>query len=217
MPEAKQPFEGSNSESLVAVLSTFVIPYTLALLLAALWTRYAELPSLFRLPALPQSLIVWSASGLFFGFLVVAICRFIEPVDWYQGMAQRLQQMLRQAFGRRISRFDAMVVAAFSSLGEEALFRGALQSWLVKLGQSTLGLPPGPAIATAITLTALLFGIVHAPVVRELRVWTAMAIFMGLCFGTITWASGFLLPAVLAHFVINSLNLRRVGEMRFES
>jgi membrane protease YdiL (CAAX protease family) len=73
---------------------------------------------------------------------------------------------------------------------------------------------PGLAAALGILVTVVVFGVLHPPRFPELRPWTAFAVGVGLMFGVLAYASGSLLAPVLAHFVINWLNLRRLAELR---
>ncbi|HHH12074.1 MAG TPA: CPBP family intramembrane metalloprotease, partial [Sorangium sp.] len=81
------------------------------------------------------------------------------------------------------------LIAGCSSLGEELLFRGLLQPWL--------GVLP----------TAVLFGLVHQSPGPSRWVWACWATVVGLCFGLIFVITGSLLGALLAHAVINAINL----------
>ena len=60
---------------------------------------------------------------------------------------------------------------------------------------------------------SLVFGLLHYPVVEELRPWTVFAIVAGLVFGTLAAWSGSLLAPVVAHLLINWLNLKRLAEI----
>jgi membrane protease YdiL (CAAX protease family) len=83
-----------------------------------------------------------------------------------------------------------VVIAALSAIAEELVFRGLLMPWL--------GLIP----------QALLFGIVHAQLSGPSRwVWVAWASVVGLALGAIFALSGSLLGAMVAHGLINAINL----------
>jgi membrane protease YdiL (CAAX protease family) len=85
------------------------------------------------------------------------------------------------------------VIAASSSIGEELLFRAVLQDRL------------GIGIATA------LFALAHFPAERDLWPWPVVALPMGLLFGGLYEWTGAALAPIVAHAVINLLNLRLVG------
>jgi uncharacterized protein len=93
----------------------------------------------------------------------------------------------------RITLPFAFALAALSSLAEEIFFRGALMPLLGVWGQ------------------AFVFGLLH-PMPRRAWVYTAFTFVAGLCFGYATLLTGSLIPAILAHFIINLqgfLELRR--------
>ena len=75
-------------------------------------------------------------------------------------------------------------------MAEEAFFRGALQpaaGWL---------------------LASLIFGAVHFVPRREFLPWTGFAILAGLLFGALFEATGNLVAPVVAHMLVNAVNLR---------
>jgi uncharacterized protein len=78
----------------------------------------------------------------------------------------------------------AFALAALSSLAEEVFFRGALMPLLGVWGQ------------------ALLFGLLH-PMPRRAWIYMVFTFVAGVCFGYATLLTGSLIPAILAHFVIN--------------
>jgi membrane protease YdiL (CAAX protease family) len=80
---------------------------------------------------------------------------------------------------------NLVVLAVLSGVGEEALFRGALQ----------------PLIG--LVLASLLFGFVHVGPDRRYLVWTASAVFAGFVFGVLYGAMGGILAPVVAHALHN--------------
>ena len=80
-------------------------------------------------------------------------------------------------------------IAAFSSFAEELFFRGFLQPFI------------------GLTLTAILFGVVHLPHRREMLPWTIAAVVMGFVFGWLQEARASIIGPMVAHFVINYFNL----------
>jgi membrane protease YdiL (CAAX protease family) len=80
-------------------------------------------------------------------------------------------------------------VSLLSGVGEEMLFRGALQ----------------PLVG--LVLSALLFGALHVGPDRRYLLWTAWAVLAGLLFGLLyRWTGGLLAP-VVAHAVHNAVTL----------
>lgn len=86
-------------------------------------------------------------------------------------------------------RTGLVLVALFSGVGEEALFRGAVQQEF------------GLAVAS------LLFGLVHVGPDRRYLVWTAWAIMAGFLFGALYEVTGGLLAPILAHSLHNAATL----------
>jgi membrane protease YdiL (CAAX protease family) len=123
--------------------------------------------------------------GLTFGAAVALSTRAIVPRF---GWARRLHTELRP-IARSVTVRGIVVLAILSALGEELLFRGLLQPWL--------GLVP----------QALLFGIVHQIRGPSRWVWVAWAGAVGLAFGVIFGLTGSLVGPIVAHAVINGLNL----------
>jgi hypothetical protein len=88
---------------------------------------------------------------------------------------------------------DCALLALLSGVGEEALFRGALQ--------------PEVGLVAA----SLLFGVVHFAPQRELRAWTIFAIGAGFLLGALYDATGNLVAPIVAHAGINAVNLHRLS------
>lgn len=87
-------------------------------------------------------------------------------------------------------------LALLSALGEELFFRGALTP--------LVGLVP----------SAILFGLVHQIPGPARWTWALSAALLGLCFGALYEGSGSLVGPIVAHAIINAVNLRALR--RFE-
>lgn len=174
---------------LVPIASVF---YGVFGVLAVLWALIADRPGFFWLgsPPAPDRLLLHGLLGLAVGFLVVVASRVLtrllpgmtELVDWFG-----------EVLGS-VSWWEAFCLAALSSVGEELLFRGAMQP--------TLGL----------LATSVLFGLVHWPWKQRLLVWPIFALIMGVVLGLLFEQTGNLLAPIAAHFLINFLNLGWIGE-----
>lgn len=124
--------------------------------------------------------------GLTFGALVVAVTpAMVSHLPW----ARRLHADLRP-IARAMSPGAVALVAPTSALVEELVFRGLLQPWLGLLPQ------------------ALIFGLVHFVPGPSRWVWVIWAALAGLAFGAMFALTGSLLGPVIAHALINWLNLR---------
>lgn len=117
--------------------------------------------------------------------VVVGTRVLVENVSWAKNLHRDLRPMTLGLDGTGIA-----VIAGLSALAEELVFRGLVMPWL--------GLVP----------QALLFGVVHAQLSGPSRwVWVAWASVVGLALGAIFAVSGSLLGPMLAHALINGLNL----------
>jgi membrane protease YdiL (CAAX protease family) len=108
----------------------------------------------------------------------------------------RIGRALARALGRVIGRLErrhCLVLAAASGIGEEALFRGAIQPELGLLA------------------TSAVFALAHLVPRRELIAWTAFSLAAGLLLGALYDATGNLLAPIVAHFGINAVNLERLS------
>ena len=84
---------------------------------------------------------------------------------------------------------DAVLLACASGLAEEMFFRGALQP------------------RTGLIAASVLFGILHMPSSRALWPWTGFALWMGFVLGWLFEVSGSLVGPIVAHTLINAVNL----------
>ena len=102
-----------------------------------------------------------------------------------------LELLLARQIGH-LTPSEAMVLALISGFAEELFFRGAMQSsW-------------GFGWATAI------FTLMHSGSDRILRYWMIFAFIAGLVFGGLTLQRGTVLAAIVAHIVVNAINLSRL-------
>jgi membrane protease YdiL (CAAX protease family) len=104
--------------------------------------------------------------------------------EWGENLARAMAQSLG-----RLSVPDALLLALASGLAEEVFFRGALQ----------------PRVGWV--LASLLFGCVHFVPRREFLPWTGFAIGAGFLFGGLFTWTGNLVAPVVAHVVVNGVNL----------
>lgn len=123
--------------------------------------------------------------GLAFGAVVVACTRgAVARFGWAKGLHAALRP-----FARGMSPATIVVVAGLSSFGEEMFFRGLL----------------APAIG--IVPQALLFGAAHQITGSSRWVWVAWATLVGLALGAMFQLTGSLFGPLLAHAMVNALNL----------
>ncbi len=87
---------------------------------------------------------------------------------------------------------ETLVLALISGFAEELFFRGAVQlSW-------------GPLWAVVI------FTLLHTGRGWEIRYWTLFTFLAAVIFGALTWWRGNIGAAIVAHVVVNAVNLRRL-------
>jgi len=128
------------------------------------------------------------AVGLAVAAAVIALSRQItERTHWGDEMGRALAGLL----GRPSPR-ECVALGLASGIAEEAFFRGALQPSLGWL------------------LASLVFGLVHFAPRRDLLPWTGFAFGAGMLLGALFEVTGNLVAPVVAHVVINAVNLRRL-------
>ena len=133
----------------------------------------------------PRGIAVSAGLGLIAALVVIVGTRVtVARYAWAQLLHVELRPIARGMTFPHI-----LLMAFFSSLGEELLFRGLLQPWL--------GVLP----------TAVIFGFCHQMPGHAKWVWVCWATAVGLVFGVIFAATGSLVGALLSHAVINAVNL----------
>ncbi len=138
-------------------------------------------------PRLAASLVLGLAVGLAFVFLSrLAVHRF----EW----ARQLHRDFRGILGD-LSHREILIIAVASAIGEELLFRGALQPWI--------GLWP----------QAVIFALLHVGPGFRFLPWTISSFAIGALFGYLFIWTGDLGAPIAAHFIINYLNLRYIARV----
>lgn len=123
--------------------------------------------------------------GVAVGLLVVLLSRtWIIRTQTGRRLAASLSQALPP-----INALHATIIGLLSGTAEEAFFRGALLPSLGLVGSS------------------ILFGLVHFVPKRAFLPWVPFAIVIGFMFGSLFSYTGNLLAPVLAHVIVNSMNL----------
>lgn len=130
--------------------------------------------------------------GVGLGLLVVLLSRGASA-RW------RWARHLDEDFRLKLSGVDQTQIfklAFMSAAAEEIFFRGFLQGHL------------------GLTLTAALFGLAHLPSRWVQAPWTIAAIVIGFALGWLFEIFGSILPAFLAHFIVNFFNLHSLISTR---
>lgn len=179
-----QPSSPKPTATRTQVVASF---YGTLALLGFLWHAISQGDNdCWRAPGVEDITLLWTPLlGLAFGLAVIAGFRGLER-RW--AWLPALHREFRAILGR--PNFDELLVlAAASAIGEEIFFRGAmLDAW-------------GP------WLSSLVFALLHVPPRREFWPWTVSAGLLGLGLAALTLWTGNLGAAVVAHFVINLINL----------
>ncbi|MDP6943052.1 MAG: CPBP family intramembrane metalloprotease [Myxococcota bacterium] len=126
-------------------------------------------------------------AGAVSGLTIVGLTRFAARYEAVRKLSQELAAMLGTPGSGVIA-----LLAVTSAVGEELLFRGALQP--------LIGFLP----------TAILFGLLHGGFNARFRLWAAFALAAGLILGALTLWTGNLLAAILCHLTVNYFNLHTV-------
>ncbi len=146
--------------------------------------------------SIPLSLFIDPASwgvdlglGLIAGLALVALW---DAGRRYVPAMRELEKLLAEQIGP-LDPSEALALALISGFAEELFFRGAVQtSW--GWGWSTV-----------------IFTLMHSGSGRAFRWWTLFAFVAALVFGGLTFYRETILAAVVAHAVVNSINLRRLA------
>lgn len=156
-------------------------------LLISAWRNDVDI---YRIAGTSTTLMLWLSPvlGVALGMGVVKLSRLaVRRFAW----ARTLHDDFRSLLGPLTSR-EILVLALSSSIGEEILFRGALQPWL--------GIWP----------QAIFFALLHIGPRRGSLPWTLSAFALGIVFGYLFSWTGDLGGPIVAHFTINYLNLQYI-------
>ncbi len=133
-----------------------------------------------------------AAAGLAAALAVTLVSDvFLDRYAWTDLLRREVVEMLAPLTRRR-----AVAVALLSGVAEEVFFRGALLP--------CIGLAP----------SALLFGLLHFAGDRRLLGWALFATAAGLLLGGLFLWTGGLLAPILAHALINGIQLWRLARER---
>lgn len=177
--------DGSN-----ALVRRGLVFYAVFLCVAALWRVGFQRESLLLASAADR--VHWLRDpmlGLAAGLLVVAASAVLSART---RLGRALARALADLIGPLRSR-DCLVLALSSGIAEEALFRGALQ----------------PEVG--LVWASLLFAFAHLVPRRELLPWSLFSLAAGFLLGGLYAATGNLVAPVVAHVVVNAVNLRRLS------
>ena len=166
----------------------FSVAYGVLFAIAILWSHLRGDRPMFALPDPLEpfwSALIGTAAGLLVALLSqMSVSRF----HW----ARRLEEEFARILGP-LTMAEVVLLAFFSGVAEEAFFRGAMQP------------------TAGYVLTSLIFGLLHIGPSKTYLPWTAMAVAMGFALGALYLWTGTLIAPILCHFLINTINLRRIS------
>ena len=154
--------------------------------LAVLTGRYTSTP--LSLYAETTGLIQATCLGLAAGILTLVLW---DLASRYLKSLRSLWTLLQTLLGQK-TLGAVFMLALFSSVAEELLFRGVMQANI------------------GIVATSIIFGLLHKQPNKYIGVWSIFATLAGFIFGFLYQWSGGLLAPILAHFLINAVNLYRL-------
>jgi membrane protease YdiL (CAAX protease family) len=128
--------------------------------------------------------------GLVFGLAMVFLSRLaVHSLEWARVLHREFHAVVHELNAREI-----FILAVASSVGEEMLFRGALVPMMGLMASSAL------------------FAVMHMRAQWRFLPWTIMSFIMGLAMGLLFQKLGNLGAPIVAHFVINFLNLHYIAK-----
>jgi membrane protease YdiL (CAAX protease family) len=157
--------------------------------------RHHSLKNILTLPSEMPGLATLLGLGILgAAVLLIANYLFEEQFPSFKIFRHVLMQMIGSATVP-----VALYLAFISAIGEELLFRAAVQPVLGLVG------------------TSLLFGLLHLGPQGLISIWTLWAIISGLMLGWLFDATGNLWPPLLCHFLVNAISMLtlRVQYRRF--
>ncbi len=178
-----------NPESLIKK-STLVYGVMAAVGLAAMAFFHDSIKTAFLWPSAPMEMGRLVVSGLTAAGVLLVLSYFFE--DWFESFRE-LKAIVMQVLGK-VSVPMAIYLSLVTSIGEELLFRGAIQPF------------------AGLLLTSILFGMLHMGHKGIISAWSIWALIAGCLLGWMYEETASIWPPLIAHFGVNMvsiLSLRR--------
>lgn len=135
-------------------------------------------------------ILTGGAAGIAFGLGIARLSRLaVSRFSWAKQMHIEFRGLLGP-----LDNMEVLAFALFSAVGEELLFRGAIQS------------------SFGLVISSVVFGMLHIGPSKKFVPWPLQAIVIGFAFGGLFWLTGNLAAPILAHFVINYQNLHFINK-----
>lgn len=164
--------------------------YTLLGVTAVVWSWLRGDGDVYRMPSsTPSRMALSPLLGLLLGLVVVFLSRWAtRRFDWARVLHREFHAIVYELTSREI-----VLLALFSSVGEELFFRGALVPHI------------------GVVASSVIFALLHFRRDRRFVPWTIMSFVMGLVLGVMYVEVGDLGGPIVAHFTINLLNLAYIA------
>jgi membrane protease YdiL (CAAX protease family) len=166
--------------------------YATLSLVAVGWGALRGQPNVFVIEGVPRRTLEGLALAVALALAAVFADRLaVHRFEWARAIDREFRSLLGP-----LSTGEVLLLAAASSVGEEAFFRGAVQPHL------------------GLWLTSALFALPHVGPGVKFLPWTAASFVAGLAFGKLFVYTGDLSAPICAHFLINLINLRFISDQR---
>lgn len=164
--------------------------YTLLGVAAVIWSWLRGDGDVYRMASsTPSRLALSPVLGLVLGLVVVFLSRLAtRRFEWARVLHREFHAIVYELTSREI-----VLLALFSSVGEELFFRGALVPHI------------------GVVASSVVFALLHFRRDRRFVPWTIMSFVMGLILGVMYVEVGDLGGPIVAHFTINLLNLAYIA------
>lgn len=166
--------------------------YLLLAIAGAVWMGLANreegglVPGMLFDPATWPLDLLWGVAGGAALLLVWLAGRTLLPI------ARELEDTLADLLGG-LDLSETLALALISGFAEEVFFRGAVQG--------SFGIVPA----------TLVFALLHGGPGKPFLLWTLFALIAGAVFGGLALTRGNLLAPIVAHVLVNAVNLRRLS------
>lgn len=183
--------EGESRRLSIYPLSTLIYSSMALAALLIMWFWNENLKSSFVLPTTPKELGKLAAMAFLAAGVLLITSIFFE--DMFAGY-RRLRTFVTRALGH-ISAPGAFYLALLSAVGEELLFRGAIQP------------------VAGLVLASTIFALLHIGPDGRLSTWSLWTFIAGLLLGSMYEHTGNLIVPMVTHFVVNFYSLMRIRRL----
>lgn len=182
-----QPTKHDDGISINALVRKSTVVYGIMIIIgvATMGFFHDSLQTAFELPPEPLDAARILGSGVVAAAVLLVLSYFFE--DWFESFRE-LKSIIMQVLGKA-SIPMAVYLAALTSVGEELLFRGAIQPFV------------------GVLFTSILFGLLHMGHNGIVSAWSFWALIAGYMLGWMYEETGSLWPPIIAHFGVNTISI----------